>query len=313
MKQNIKSKNSNTVVVGMGVQGKKRKINLGKKFIASVDINKKKTKSNYKFLSEIPKDKYSNVFICVPDAQKKKIINECLKNKKNILVEKPLILPNKELNYLYKKAIKKKVFLYTAYNHRFEPGIEKIKKILNEKTIGKLYYCKIFYGNGTSFLVRKSNWRDKGEGVVPDLGSHLIDMCIFLFGTKITSIKLLSINNFENKSSDHAKIQVNYKGIKIFLEMSLCSWKNSFYFDLYGSLGSIHLNSLCKWSKSTLSIRKRKFPSGIPMEKKIIYPKGDKTWKKEITYFEKLDLTKNNIQIDKEKIINSNLSKLRRN
>ena len=313
MKLSINSKNKRTVIVGMGVQGQKRKKVLGKNFLASVDIDKKKTNSNYKFLSEIDKKSYKNVFICVPDNKKKKLIFECLKNKKNVLVEKPLLLKRSELYKLYKIAIKNKVVLYTAYNHRFEPGLVDIKKFLNKKKIGKIYYCKIFYGNGTSLLVKKSKWRDKGKGVIPDLGSHLIDLCIFFFGNKIKSIKLLNSNNFENKSPDHATIELKYKNFAIYLEISLCSWKNTFNFDLYGSLGSIHLKSLCKWSKSILLTRKRKFPSGVPNKKKITYSKGDKTWKREIEYFEKLSFTKNNNNFIKEKIINLNLKKLKIN
>ncbi len=309
MKPGINFKNK-TVIVGMGVQGQKRKKILGGNFLASVDIDKKRTNSNYKFLSDIDNKSYKNVFICVPDDKKKKLITECLKNKKNVLVEKPLLLPKNELSKLQKLAIKNKVVLYTAYNHRFEPGIVDIKKFLNKKNVGKLYYCKFFYGNGTSLLVKKSQWRDRGKGVIPDLGSHLIDLCIFFFGNKIKSIKILNSNNFENKSPDHATIEIRYKNLKIYLEMSLCSWKNTFNFDLYGSSGSIHLNSLCKWSKSSLLIRKRKLPSGVPEEKRVIYPKGDKTWKKEIKYFYNLNFTKNINYFMKEKIINTNLNKL---
>ena len=39
-----------------------------------------------------------------------------------------------------------------------------------------------FYGNGTARDVRNSPWRDQGFGVLPDLGSHLLDMVLFLFG-----------------------------------------------------------------------------------------------------------------------------------
>ena len=66
------------------------------------------------------------------------------------------------------------------------------------------------------------------------------------------------------------------------MEMSYTSWKNSFYLDIVGSKGSLHINSLCKWSKSKLIIRKRKLPSGKPKEKIINYKKGDPTWKLEI-------------------------------
>ena len=51
-----------------------------------------------------------------------------------------------------------------------------------------------------------------------------------------------------------------------------------FLFRYSSSKGSLHINSLCKWSKSKLIIRKRKLPSGKPKEKIINYKKGDPTW-----------------------------------
>ena len=51
--------------------------------------------------------------------------------------------------------------------------------------------------------------------------------------------------------------------------MSLCMWKNTFSCDVIGSKGSAHLNSLCKWSRNEFIYRKRKIPSGKPIESKI--------------------------------------------
>ena len=46
----------------------------------------------------------------------------------------------------------------------------------------------MFYGNGTSLLVKSSPWRDKGSGVILDIGSHLLDTLIF--GLKVIKLKL---------------------------------------------------------------------------------------------------------------------------
>ena len=54
------------IVVGLGVQGNKRKKILNKKdFVASVDpVN---SKANYKFLKQVPLKDYDSCFLCVPD------------------------------------------------------------------------------------------------------------------------------------------------------------------------------------------------------------------------------------------------------
>ncbi len=296
-----------TIVIGMGVQGNKRKKFLGKNFVASVDKYKK---AKYRNIKEVPLSIYDSAYICTPDDQKKSLIRYLIDNKKNILVEKPFIGLEKNLKMINKIIKKNKSFFYTAYNHRFEPSLIKLQKIIKNKQLGKIYYFKIFYGNGTSYLVKKSLWRDQKQGIISDLGSHLIDMCLYLFNKPIDKIKILSSNKFENKSPDYALISLKIGKILVVLEMTYTMWKNSFFLDVIGSKGSAHIHSLCKWSKSSLSLRKRKFPSGLPKEKKFFFKKGDPTWKLENDFVKKNLKNKKFFNIDKDIKINKLLQKI---
>lgn len=295
------------IVIGMGVQGNKRKKYLKNDFIYSVDNFKK---ADFKSFKSVPLNSYDTAIVCTPDDQKLNIIKYCLEKKKNVLVEKPLLSKkNNELYKLEKLAKKNKVILYTAYNHRFEPNIKELKKTLEKKILGKIYKCRIFYGNGTSYLVKKSKWRDKKLGVLSDIGSHLLDLCFFWFEGKIEKLKTIEINNFENKAPDHAILSLEINKIKIELEMSLCMWKNTFTCDLIGSKGSVHLNSLCKWSNSSFSLRKRRFPSGKPTEKNLIFKKGDPTWELENKYLKKI-IKKKYLNLKKDIFLNNEFNKL---
>ena len=88
------------IIVGLGVQGLKRKNILKKnEIIACVDPYKKI--ANYKSIREVPLSSYDTVFICTPENKKIKFIDFCLKNKKNFLVEKPFpFLSLKKFNKL---------------------------------------------------------------------------------------------------------------------------------------------------------------------------------------------------------------------
>ena len=101
-------------------------------------------------------------------------------------MEKPFVTFNDKLFKNLKNTISKNnLNFYTAYNHRFEPHFIKMKEYLQKKIIGKVYYVKLFYGNGTARLVKNSIWRDKGSGVLKDLGSHLLDTIDFWFNSRI--------------------------------------------------------------------------------------------------------------------------------
>ena len=66
------------IIVGLGVQGNKRKKFLGKDFVYSVDKFKK---ANFKSIYQVPLNKFDTVFVCVPDDQKLKIVNYCINNR----------------------------------------------------------------------------------------------------------------------------------------------------------------------------------------------------------------------------------------
>ena len=60
------------IIIGEGIQGKKRLLSLKKyfKFVGYIDPVSKKTK--YKKISDIPTELYDVAFVCVPDKNKKK-------------------------------------------------------------------------------------------------------------------------------------------------------------------------------------------------------------------------------------------------
>lgn len=295
-------------IVGFGNQGIKRK-----KFIKKKDLiftyDKFNKKADYNDLNELPLEKIKSIFLCVPDKKKYKLIRYFLNHGKHILVEKPLILKNKQFNELEKICLKKKLNVYTAYNHRFEPHLVKLKNILVQKKLGKIYYMNIFYGNGTAKLVKKSYWKDNYFGVLADLGSHLIDLVSFLFPKNIFEYELIDKFKFENRTNDHA-IFISKKGdIKVLCETTLNMWKNTFRLDVIGQKGSAHINGFCKWGPSKLTVRSRILPSGKPKEKNYIIKMKDPTWTRELNFFKKIS-SKKKCSLKKDKFIAKQILKL---
>ncbi len=276
------------LVAGLGVQGYKRREHAGKDYITSVDPAN--MEAEYRKIQDVPLDNYDAVLACIPDAPKIELLHYCLNNKKHVLVEKPLWTENdQQIKGLEKLARKNQIVCYTAYNHRFEPHFIKMRDLIETGSLGKIYSCRMFYGNGTSRLVRDSLWRDKKSGVLNDLGSHLLDTCRFWFGDNIGSFELLSANRFENKSPDHVVIVTSDQSQpRIELEMTLCMWRNHFTCDILAENGTAHIESLCKWGPSTFIHRTRVLPSGRPQEIKVTLTQSDPTWTSEYEYFKSL-------------------------
>ena len=174
--------------------------------------------------------------------------------------------------------------IYVAYNHRFEPHIARVKELLEQGELGEIYTVSLSYGNGTAELVRLSDWRDIGIGVVADLGSHLLDMIDFWWGLEGRTIDFLDARTIENRAYDQATFRVSGEP-SIYAETTMLSWRNDFHCHIRGSEGSAHISSLCKWGPTSLTIRGRVRPSGRPDEHTTTLVESDPTWSREFDHF----------------------------
>lgn len=265
------------VVVGLGIQGKKR-ISVAKNDVVAT-VDSANGEADYQDLSQVPLELYDAAILCVPDSPKFDLVEYLIQNHKHVLVEKPLwVYSSKNISKLEDLAVKNSVRIQVAYNHRFEPNIIRLREIIKKNELGDLYSVSIYYGNGTARLVRDSPWRDEGQGVLLDLGSHLLDMLDFVLDLPHSITFAAFLNKFENKSPDRALLVSNKSKPVISLEMNLCMWRNTFRFEIIGSMGSAHIDGLCKWGSSVLTLRERVLPSGVPKETTLIEPQGDPTW-----------------------------------
>lgn len=275
------------VVAGLGVQGHKRRRFAGDDYVASIDpVNEQ---AEFRRLEDVPVASYDAVLACIPDEPKFELLNYALSHGKHVLVEKPLWTPRDEdILTLQRVARDNEAVLYTAYNHRFEPHFVRMRDLIASGKLGRIYSCRMFYGNGTARLVRNSQWRDEGAGVIPDLGSHLLDTCRFWFGDLADTFSLSACNRFENRAPDHAIIASESNAPRVELEMTLCMWRNHFTCDILAENGTAHIESLCKWGPSTFTHRTRVLPSGRPPEHAVTLVEEDPTWAIEYAHFKAL-------------------------
>lgn len=280
------------IIVGLGVQGQKRKEVAGRDVVAVVDPDK--DGATHKTLVEVPPDSYDAALVCTPDDIKIDLLSSLLAAGKHVLVEKPLIGRSPEdLPRLSRLCDQFGVTCYTAYNHRFEPHIDRMAGLIRSGELGKIYSIRLFYGNGTARPVRDSLWRDSGSGVLRDLGSHLLDLVRFLFGEVDPDFEVVSANRFENRAYDHVVLAA--RGTPFLqLEMSLVMWRNHFACDIIAEKGSAHISSLCKWGESTFTHRTRVLPSGLPGEEVWTASGPDPTWHHEYAHFKQLCRTGGN-------------------
>ncbi len=298
-----------SIVVGLGVQGYKRRKYAGGDFVAAVDpVN---AEAEYRNVRDVPLGDFDAALCCIPDEPKEELLAYLLENGKHVLVEKPLWTGDMSgIEGLGKLAAKSGAVCYTAYNHRFEPHFVRMRELIDSGALGRIYSCRMFYGNGTARLVRDSVWRDQGAGVLPDLGSHLLDTCRFWFGERDYDFKVVSAHRFENQAPDHVVISSERDEPRIELEMTLCMWRNHFTCDVLAEKGSAHIESLCKWGPSTFTHRERVIPSGRPPETSVTLVQDDPTWAIEYAHFKKLVASRTRTDLKRDFWLQETLGRL---
>lgn len=275
------------IVVGLGIQGRKRQMVAAAEVVATVDPVV--ADATYRRVEDVPLGTYEAALVCTPDTAKIGVLRYLIGHGKHVLVEKPLLAePEGALLELERLARSRDVVCYTAYNHRFEPHLVRMKRLLDEGSLGCLYQLSMFYGNGTARDVRNSPWRDQGLGVIPDLASHMLDLCLFFVGHPAGAAQPWSCARFENAACDHFVLGFPDSTPRLILEGTLLSWRNTFRLDVFAEKGSAHVFGLCKWGPSSFVVRRRVLPSGKPPEEVLALEQPDPTWDAEYRHFQAL-------------------------
>ena len=141
-------------------------------------------RADYKSLRDVPLDSYDAVLACIPDEPKLELVRYCIGNGKHVLVEKPLWTPRDEdISEQERAARARGVLVYTAYNHRFEPHFVRMRDLISSGGA----WCDLLAA-ACSTGTERLGWSAipsgaiREVGVIPDLGSHLLDTCRFWFG-----------------------------------------------------------------------------------------------------------------------------------
>lgn len=145
-----------------------------------------------------------------------------LQNGKHVLVEKPFVTDSKQGAELIELAIKNGLILTVFHNRRLDADFLTIKALLEQKKIGEL---KIFESHYDRMRpnIRENKWKEKpgpGTGILYDLGVHLIDQTLTLFGRPESITSDLESQKDNNGVTDYFHIVFKYKEMRVILHSS---------------------------------------------------------------------------------------------
>ena len=163
-----------------------------------------------------------------------------LKAGKHVVVEKPFTVTVAEADQLIDLAKQYNKILTVFQNRRWDSDFLTVKKVLGANMLGKLVECQIHYDRFRNYI-EPGTWKEDpkpGTGILYNLGSHLIDQALFLFGTPQYLDARVGIQRPGGRVDDFFDIRLEYSGFMVILKSSYLVREQGPRFVLHGTEGS---------------------------------------------------------------------------
>ncbi len=186
-------------------------------------------------------DSIELVIVNTPNITHYSLAKQALEANKHVVVEKPFTITVEEGEELIQLAKEKNKQLSVYQNRRFDSDYLTIQDVLNKKLLGEIVEAEFHfdrYSEVLSYKVHKET-PGKGTGNLYDLGSHLIDQAIQLFGypesvfADITAIRAIS------KVDDYFELILFYKNnLRVRIHSTYLAREASIGYIFHGTKGS---------------------------------------------------------------------------
>lgn len=195
----------------------------------------------YRTLEELLSDEAIElVVVNTPSVTHYEYAKRCLQAGKNVIVEKPFTATVKEGEELIVLAKEKHKLLSVYQNRRYDSDYKAVKKVVDEKLLGELIEAEFHYDRFTeqlSYKVHKETLTP-GVGIVYDLGSHLIDQALQLFGMPHSVFADIDTLRANSKVDDYFELLLFYNHFRARLHSSLLVREQMPAYILHGRKGS---------------------------------------------------------------------------
>jgi len=155
------------------------------------------------------------IIVSTPNTQHHPLAKKALLSGKNVIVEKPFTVTSDEAQNLIDTAAETGLMLTVYHNRRYDSDFLTLKQIIAQGQLGELRLFESAYDRFRP-EVNKLAWREKqlpGSGILYDLGAHLIDQTLSLFGLPISLYA--DVRSLRGGSvDDHFEIIMDYPGMK---------------------------------------------------------------------------------------------------
>lgn len=180
------------------------------------------------------------VIVNTPDHTHYEHTKKALEAGKHVVVEKPFVQNTENGVELIELARKKGLLLTVFQNRRWDGDFLTIKKIIESNMLGNLVEYEAHFDRYRNFI-QPGTWKEDpgtGTGILFNLGSHMIDQAIELFGKPAFVSADIRYMRPGSKVDDYYDINLFYDNIKVKVKSSYLVREEGPRYTLHGTEGS---------------------------------------------------------------------------
>lgn len=188
------------------------------------------------------------VVIAAPNALHAPLARQALEAGRAVVVDKPFTLTAAEARDLAALAQARDLLLSVFHNRRWDADFLTLQALIAEGRLGRIVRFESHFDRYRPQV--RDRWREAdtpGAGVWYDLGPHLIDQALVLFGRPLGITADLAVVRAGGRATDYAHAVLRYDGFRAILHADMLSAAPDLRFSVQGARAA--------WVKSGLDIQ----------------------------------------------------------
>ncbi|MCU1250359.1 MAG: oxidoreductase domain protein [Edaphobacter sp.] len=175
---------------------------------------------------------------------------------KHVVVDKPFTVVLADARSLVQLAAERGQLLSLFHNRRWDSEVLAAKAIVESGVLGEISHFETHIDRFRPQV--RQRWREQtgpGAGLWFDLGPHLIDQAVQLFGLPESINASFAVLRKGGETDDWAHVQLNYRSVRVILHTSLLASGGGPRSLLHGTLGS--------WAKFGADVQEKQLTAGV--------------------------------------------------
>jgi predicted dehydrogenase len=196
------------------------------------------------------------VVIASPNETHVPLATAALNAGKDVVIDKPFTVTLAEARKLTELALNQKRLLSVFHNRRWDSEFLGARAVIEEGRLGEVLHFESHFDRFRPEV--RLRWRETpgpGSGVWYDLGPHLADQALQLFGLPKTIAGNLAVQRREAQTDDWFHVLLNYDRLRVILHGSVVVAGGTPRMAIHGTGGS--------WLKYGLDVQEEQLISGV--------------------------------------------------